>query len=143
MVTRERSRENRSATTFWMENNLKNRAQEQAGLIDMTLTDFINRAVDFYLKEGHKLDQEFGKKFAVAEVAKGIRESGKYDEKLAEMDTKMKGMEARVAELETKVDKVLTGQELQQMIQAHISAKVDPLLERLGELLATLGPENR
>ncbi|MHA2250588.1 MAG: hypothetical protein ACXAD7_09500 [Candidatus Kariarchaeaceae archaeon] len=134
------SREERSATTFWMDKALKEIAQEKATSIDMTLTDLINRAVDFYLREGHNLDEEkdekgrtIGQKFAMVELAQELKESGKFEIALAEISQIQRGLQARLSEIET-------GEFLQRNIQAHISAKVDPFLEQLGELLVRLNP---
>ncbi len=127
-------RENMSATTFWMNIKLKKEAQEKARRIDITLTDLINRAVEFYLAEGHKLDDEFGRRLAVADLAEDIREAGKYDLKIAQMETDIKGMSARISTLESQIDKIFTGDELQAKIRAIVSAKVDPLIEKLYEL---------
>ena len=146
------SRQGRSATTFWMNKDLKELAQLRAGSINVTLTELINHAMNFYLREGHKLDvdrsidgdeaRSMGEKLAMAELAQDldIRETGKFEMQLAEISQVQKGLQARVSELEKNLEEIRSGEHLQQNIRAHISAKVDPLIERLGELLITFNP---
>ncbi len=143
------SRDDRSATTFWMHKSLKELAQSLASSINVTLTDLINHSVNFYIREGHKLDvdrsrgdgRSMGEKLAMAELAQDIKETGKFEMQLAEISQVQKGLQARVSEFEKDIEKIATGEYMQQTIRAHISAKVDPLIERLGELLAALNPD--
>ena len=82
MMSNSRSRTNKSATTFWMLNDLKEQAQSKAAFIGITMTELINRAVSIYLTEGHKLDDEFGQKLSMAELVQDIKESKKYETQL-------------------------------------------------------------
>lgn len=134
------SREDRSATTFWMEKALKELAQSKANSINMTLTDLINRAVDFYLREGHKLDEEVGQKLAMVELAREIKESGKYELQLAGMIQIQKGLQARVSEIEKNIEEITTGELLSKRMREYVQKILEPTLERLDILLVGLNP---
>jgi len=141
MSSNRRSREDKSATTFWMESDLKREAQEKARLINVTLTELINSSVLFFLKEGHKYDDDIGKKLAIADLTQNIRGSGIYDTKIAELEGNIKGMNARIAEMDDKITGILTGEGISSIVQASVSTKVDPLIIAFNKLLQQITTE--
>lgn len=141
MSSNRRSREDKSATTFWMESELKKEAQEKARLINVTLTELINTSVLFFLKEGHKYDDDMGKKLAIADLTQNIRGSGIYDTKIAELDGNIKGMNARIAEMEDMITGMQTGEAISSIVQASVSTKVDPLIIAFNKLLQQITNE--
>ena len=141
MSSNRRSREDKSATTFWMESELKKEAQEKARLINVTLTELINSSVLFFLKEGHKYDDDMGKKLAIADLTQNIRGSGIYDTKIAELEGNIKGMNARIAEMEDTITGMQTGEGISSIVQASVSTKVDPLIIAFNKLLQQITNE--
>ncbi len=141
MSSNSRDRSNRSPTTFWMESELKKEAQEKARLINVTLTELINSSVLFFLKEGHKYDDDMGKKLAIADLTQNIRGSGIYDTKIAELEGSIKGMNARIAEMEDMITGMQTGEGISSIIQASVSTKVDPLIIAFNKLLQQITNE--
>lgn len=139
IVTNSRSRENRSATTFWMDDEVKNVAKQRARDLKITLTDLINKAVAYYIQNISDIEKEYGQRMAMAEITKDFKES----QRINTMENNINNVRNKIDELEKKFEQMEMGENLQQTIRAHISARVDPLLERLGELLESLSPEMR
>ena len=136
-----RKRDDKSPTTFWMQTDLKKEAQEKARLINVTLTELINSSVLFFLKEGHKYDDDMGKKLAIADLTQNIRGSGIYDTKIAELEGNIKGMNARIAEMEDRITGIQTGEGISSIVQASVATKVDPLIIAFNKLLQQITHE--
>ena len=147
---RSRSRENKSATTFWMDNLLKKDAQDIARESRMTLTDLINRAVEIYIAHGAKLeeDEEIKMNLAAVNIARqkstarsiahDIRESNITLEKIENVEETIKNIAARVKIVEDQIDNTVINDELRKIVQLEITTRVAPVLERLGGLMDTL-----
>ncbi len=133
-----RDRSNKSATTFWMDNDLKKKAQEKARFLGMTLTDIINRSVEIYLVKGADLeeDEEWQKKLAAANISSSIKESGlsyekieKIDEAVASLTARLKVLEENTAMNIDKTNKIDT--EMKKQVQKEVFNRVSPILESL------------
>lgn len=147
---RSRSRENKSATTFWMDNLLKKDAQDIARESKMTLTDLINRSVEIYIAHGAKLedDEEIKMNLAAVNIARqkstarsiahDIQESNITLEKIDNIEESIKNIAARVKIVEDQIDNTVINDELRKIVQLEITTRVAPVLERLGVLMDTL-----
>lgn len=146
-MSKSKSRENKSATTFWMDKVLKKDAQEKVRLIDnFTLTDLINRAVKIYLDESHKDDGEVGgkiarasDKLAMAELSQNIvvtQLENKLENRIVKLENVISESTNKLKDIETQVDELITGKKFQQTIRAEVALMVTPVMERLQEILA-------
>ncbi|MDH5401397.1 MAG: hypothetical protein OEZ01_01770 [Candidatus Heimdallarchaeota archaeon] len=139
MTLEKSSRENRSPTTFWMEKELKIEAQKIAQKINISLTDLINKSVQNYLDRGFKQDdEEMGKKIAAAVMSHDIRESGIYENKINEINSEVRGLVARVNEMENRMEKFSTSDDIDTKIRRLFELKVDPIINRLSDILENI-----
>ncbi|MHA2027852.1 MAG: hypothetical protein ACW99A_09460 [Candidatus Kariarchaeaceae archaeon] len=145
-MSKQKSRDNKSATTFWMEKDLKKNAQEKVRLIEnFTLTDLINRAVKIYLEESHKEDGDMGSKIArasdklaMAELSQNIvvtQLENKLETRISKLENTITDTVTILKDIETQVDELITGKKFQQTIRAEVALMVTPVMERLQELL--------
>ena len=141
-MSRSNTRDKRTATTFWMDKGLKVEAQDLAGLSGITLTDLINRAVQIYIEEGFRGDQELGQKIAAAEIARDIKGSGRVEMELAAVIQTQKGLQARLTELEKSMQDFVSKEEVRLQINAHMSDKISPFLKIIAEKLDALELSN-
>lgn len=140
--SRSRDRKNKSATTFWMDNDLKKKAQDRAGILGMTLTDLINRSVEIYLIKGADLedDEEWQKKLAAANISSSIKESGLSFEKIDKIDDDVESVKAKVKVLEDRWGEYEreTGTievKIKNEVQNEIERKITPIIDRVSMLL--------
>ncbi|MCY3412588.1 MAG: hypothetical protein INQ03_13195 [Candidatus Heimdallarchaeota archaeon] len=130
-----RSREGKKAFTFWIDTDLKQKVHEKAGMMNLTITDVITRAVEIYLAKGHELedDEDFRKKLVAANISHGIRESGVNFEKIND------SLESAMARIKVLEDKIIDPMpEIKKQVQLEINSKVSPVLERLSQLFTNL-----
>ena len=141
-MSKSKSRDNKSATTFWMDKDLKKNAQDKVRLIDnFTLTDLINRSVRIYLDSSHKEDGDMGTKIArasdklaMAELSQNIVVT-QLEEKIDNLKNEISDAVTKFKDVETQVDEIITGKKFQQTIRAEVALMVTPVMERLQELL--------
>ena len=145
-MSKSKSRDNKSATTFWMDKDLKKNAQDKVRLIEnFTLTDLINRSVRVYLDLSHKDDGEVGSKIArasdklaMAELSQNIvvtQLETKLENRISKLESVISDAANSLKDIETQVDELITGKKFQQTIRAEVALMVTPVMERLQELL--------
>ncbi len=142
-MSKSKSREDKSATTFWMDKDLKKNAQDKVRLIEnFTLTDLINRSVRIYLESSHKEDGDLGDKIArasdklaMAELSQNIVVS-QLEAKIDNLKNEISDAVTKFKDIETQVDEIITGKKFQQTIRAEVALMVTPVMDRLQELLA-------
>ena len=134
-----KSRDNRSATTFWMDKSLKKEAQDKIRQIDgVTLTDLLNHAVRFYLDEGYKQGDELSRKLVQSDLAQEFKGTGKFESLLTETNQTVKGLQARLSELENEINEIKSGNVLQALIRTQFQNDIGPVIERLSEIIQSL-----
>lgn len=145
-MSKSKSRENKSATTFWMDKDLKKNAQGKVREIEnFTLTDLINRAVRIYLDHGHKDDGDVGDKIArasdklaMAEISQNIvvtQLEENLKNRISKLEKEISDAVTNLKDIETQVDDLITGKKFQQTIRAEVALMVTPVMERLQDLL--------
>ena len=137
-------RENRSATTFWMLDDIKDAAKDKARLMGTTLTDLINDAVDYYIKNLEDIDPEAARKQLGREIkdAPKINQMERDIEELKEKMTHLREVDNQIDDLRDEINQVkqnMEGEYLQSIVRTHIDSKVGKTLEDLQQILQRLG----
>jgi len=137
-------RDNRSATTFWFNNETKELAKEQARLLGTTLTDLINDAVTYYLNNIEEIDPTAAMKQIGREIkdAPRINQMEKEIQELKDRLSKMSQVDGRLTSMKDELETLkenMEGEYLQSIVRTHIDSKVGGTLEELQRILQKLG----
>lgn len=137
-------RENKSATTFWMLDEVKKEAKDKARLMGTTLTDLINNAVAYYIENLEDIDPQA----AIKQIGREIKDAPKINQmekdikdlqdkfnKISKIDDKINSISDELEALRENME----GEYLQSKIRTHIDAKVGTTLEDLQRILQKLG----
>lgn len=137
------SREGRTATTFWMEESIKEEVKRKARELGTTMTDLINHAVDYYISNLTDIDHEA----AMKELGKEIKDAPKItqlENELGEIKAKIQSIdkvEDQLHELQEEVTRLkdqMEGEYLRSMVRTHIDAKVGSSMEKLEQIVSKL-----
>ena len=137
-------RDGKSATTFWMLDDVKELAKDKARLMGTTLTDLINAAVEYYIQNLEEIDPQA----AMKQLGREIKDQPKITQMEREIQ-ELKDQLSKVQQVDNQVDRLrdeidtlkenMEGEYLQSIVRTHIDSKVGKTLEDLQRILQKLG----
>lgn len=137
------SRDNRSATTFWFDNALKQQLKLRARQLDTTVTELINRAIEVYLEKGHLLqDFEKGRLMISQDMRGELDAKNIVDGKIQEMEQGLKGLNARIESIESKLSALNFDEEtVRHWIKMYVASNIQPVMHSLSNAIQRLDRE--
>lgn len=137
------TRENRAATTFWFDKDLKKKTQAWASKMNMTLTELLNGIVEHYLAEGYVDDPKRSQmlfQINIEEEMKRSQETKKFQElagKLDSMKEEIGDLQTKLLIMETNVDFEVTEQ-IKQQIKTQLQSNLEPIMELFNSILTQI-----
>lgn len=109
-----------------------------------TATELVNRAVQIYLEKGYVQDDENNARFGMNfDITQELGQTSQFDEKVGEINTQIKGLQARLESMESKIQQAgeVNQESIQTQINYMVQKKVDPVLSELLETIKTLNQQ--